>query len=57
MTGQGLVTKKHPILLHEDSRYVIKQLSSIIKDDDYEDLGNHVTEAIGEMGLFSLTQV
>lgn len=32
-------------------------LSSIIKDDDYKDLGNHATEAIGEMGLFGLAQV
>ena len=32
-------------------------LSSIIKDDDYEDLGNHATKAMGEMGLFGLAQV
>ena len=51
MTSQGPVTEKHPILLREDSWYAIKQLLSIIKDDDYEDLGNHATEAMGEMGL------
>ena len=57
MTGYGPVTKKWPVLLREDSWYAIKQLSSIIKDDDYEDLGNHATEAIREIGLFSLAQV
>ena len=46
-----------PPLLREDSQYAIGQLSSIIKDDDYEDLGNHATEAMGEIGLFSLAQV
>ena len=55
MTGQGPVTEKRPVLLSEDSRYAIKQLSSIIKDDDYKDLGNHATEAMGETGIFSLT--
>ena len=57
MMGQGPVTEKHPVLFCEDSRYAIKQLLSIIKDDDYEDLGNHVTEVIGETSLFSLAQV
>ena len=47
MMGQGPITKKHPVLLREDSRYALKQLSSIIKDDDYEDLGNHTTKAMG----------
>ena len=51
------VMEKRPVLLREDSGYALKQLSSIIKDDDYEDLGNHATEAIGETGLFSLVQV
>ncbi|KAL0014477.1 hypothetical protein SO802_001546 [Lithocarpus litseifolius] len=54
MTGQGPVSEKCPVLLREDSRYAIGKLSSIIKDDDYEDLGNHATEAMGETGLFSL---
>ena len=49
------VTKKHPILLREDSSYVLKYISSIFKDDDYSRLDNHVTEAMGETGLFSLT--
>ena len=29
----------------------------IIGNEDYEDLGNHSTEAMGETGLFSITQV
>ena len=33
------------------------QISSIIKDEDYEDLGNHAAEAMGETSLFSLAQV
>ena len=36
-----------PVLLHEDSQYAFKQIFSIIKDEDYEDLGNHATEAMG----------
>ena len=57
MTGEVLVTKKPPVLLHEDSQYALKRISSIIKDEVYEDLGNYAIEAIGETGLFSLTQV
>ena len=56
MTGADPVTEKHPILLCEDSGYTLKQLSSIIQDNDYEDLGNHATKAMGEIGLFSLVQ-
>jgi len=41
MTAQDLVTEKHPVLLHKDPLY-----------EDYEDLGNHATEAMGETGLF-----
>ena len=36
MKGADLVEEKRPILLHEDSRYALKQLSSIIKGDNYE---------------------
>ena len=57
MTSQGPVNEKHPVLLREDLRYAIKQLLSIIKEDDYEDLSNHATEAIEETGLFNLAQV
>ena len=57
MVGEGLVTKKPSVLLREDSQYALKKISSIIKDEDYEDLGNYATEAIGETSLFSLAQV
>ena len=57
MTGKGPGTEKRPVLLREDPQYALKQLLSILKDDDYEDLGNHSTKAMGEMGLFSLAQV
>ena len=33
------------------------KISSIIGSEDYEDLGNHSTEAMGETGLFSIAQV
>ena len=32
-------------------------LSSIINSEDYEDLGNHSTEAMRETGLFNIAQV
>lgn len=57
MTEQGLDSKKCTVLLREDLQYAIGQLSSIIKVDDYEDLGKYATEAMGETGLFSLAQV
>ena len=53
VTGQGPADEKLPILLREDSQYAFKQFSSIITSEDYEDLGNHSIEAMGEMGLFS----
>ena len=49
--------KKPPVLLREDPKYASKKLSSIITSEDYEDLGNHSTEAMGETGLFSIAQV
>ena len=57
MVGEGPVTKKPSVLLREDSQYALKKISSIIKDKDCEDLGNHATEAIRETSLFSLAQV
>ena len=57
MKGPIPVAKERPILLREDLSYALKQLSSIIKDDDYSDLGNYATEAMRETGLFSLAQV
>ena len=49
--------KKPPVLLREDPKYALEKLSSIIGSEDYEDLGNHSTEAMGETGLFSIAQV
>ena len=49
--------KKSPVLLREDPKYALEKLSSIIGNEDYEDLGNHSTEAMGETGLFSIAQV
>ena len=57
MTGHVPVTEKPPVLLREDSWYALKQPSSIITTDDYENLSNHTTEAIREIGLFSTAQV
>ena len=58
MTSSVPITEKPPVLLlHEDSKYVLEQLSSIITADDYKDLSNHATEAMREMGLFSIAQV
>ena len=49
--------KRPPVLLREDPKYALGKISSIIGSEDYEDLGNHSTEAMGEMGLFSIAQV
>ena len=49
--------EKPPPLLHDDSKFALERLSSIISSEDYEDLGNHSTEAMGEMGLFAVAQV
>ena len=49
MKGPDPVTEKRPILLLEDLGYALKQLSSIIKDDDYEGLGNHATGPWGRL--------
>ena len=57
MIGEVPIIKKPPVLLRKDSQYAFKQISSIIKDKDYEDLGNHAMKVMGETSLFSLTQV
>ena len=57
MMGSIPSAEKPPVLLREDSKYALEQLSSIIMVDDYEDLSNHATEAMGEMGLFCIAQV
>ena len=49
--------KKPPVLLREDPKYALEKLSLIIGNEDYEDLGNHSTEAMGKTGLFSIAQV
>ena len=61
--GKGLMIpppgnqKKPPVLLREDPKYALEKLSLIIGNEDYEDLRNHSTEAMGETSLFSITQV
>ena len=61
--GKGLMIpppgsqKKPPILLYEDPKYAFEKLLSIISSEDYEDLGNYSTEAMGETSLFSIAQV
>ena len=57
MTAKCPILEKHPLLLCEDSKHAIGLLSSIIRDNDYEDLRNHATEAMGELGFFGLAQV
>ena len=57
MKGPSTTQEKPPILLREDSKFALEKLSSIVSIGDYEDLGNHATEAMGETGLFSLVQV
>ena len=59
-TGKGLMKapatnqEKPPPLLRDDSKFALEKLSSIITTEDYEDLGNHSTEAMGETGLFAV---
>ena len=57
MTGSNPSTEKPPVLLREDLKYALKQLSSIITVDNYKDLSNHETEAMRETGLFYIAQV
>ena len=62
-SGKGLMKapstsqEKPPPLLRDDSKYALEKLSSIISSEDYEDLGNHSTEAMGETSLFVVAQV
>ena len=62
-SGKGLMKapstsqEKPPPLLRDDSKFALEKLSSIISMEDYEDLGNHSTEAMGETGLFAVAQV
>ena len=62
-SGKGLMKapstsqEKPPPLLRDYSKFILEKLSSIISSEDYEDLGNHSTEAMGETGLFAVAQV
>ena len=57
MKAPSTSQEKPPSLLRDDSKYALEQLSFIITSEDYEDLGSHSTEAMGEMGLFAIAQV
>ena len=57
MKAPSTVPEKPPVLLREDSKHALEQISSIISAKDYEDLGNHSTKAIGESSLFAVAQV
>ena len=54
MTSHVLITEKPPVLFRKNSQYAQEQLSSIITVGDYEDFGNHTTEAMGKTNLFSI---
>ena len=57
MKASSTNQEKPPVLLREDFKYALEQLSSIMSSEDYEDLGNHSTEAMGETCLFAIAQV
>ena len=57
MKASSTIPEKPPVLLREDSKHALEQISSIFSTKDYEDLGNHSTEAMGESGLFAVAQV
>ena len=54
MKAPSNIPEKLPVLLYEDSKHSSEQISSIISAEDYEDLGNHSMEAMGESGLFAI---
>ena len=54
MKALSNIPEKHPVLFHEDSKHALEQILSIISAEDYEDLGNHSTEAMRESGLFAV---
>ena len=57
MKGPSSEPKKPPPLLRDDASYALGKLSSLLTSEDYEDLGNHSTEAMGETSLFGIAQV
>ena len=57
MKAPSNIPETPPLLLREDSKHALEQISSIISAEDYDNLGNHSTEAMGESGLFAIAQV
>ena len=57
MKGPPPSQKKPLVLLRKDPKYALETLTSIMTTEDYEDLGNHSTEAMVETGFFSIAQV
>ena len=57
MKAPSTIPEKPPVLFREDSKHALKQISSITSAEDYEDLGNHSTETMGEFGLIAVAQV
>ena len=57
MKAPSTTQEKSSVLLCKDSKPALEQISSIISSEDYEDLGNHSMEAMGESGLFAIAQV
>ena len=54
MKAPSTIPEKPLVLLREDSKHALEQISSLISAEDYEVLGNHSTEAMRESGLFSV---
>ena len=60
--GKGLMVpppgsqKKPFVLLREDPKYALEKLSLIIGSEDYEDLGNHSTKAMGRRASLALAR-
>jgi len=57
MKGSSTSQKKPPVLLCEDPKYSLETLTSVMTTENYEDLSNHSTEAMGETRLFSIAYV
>ena len=57
MKAPSTILEKPPVFLREDSKHALEQILSIIYAEDYEDLGNHSTEAMGKSCLFAVAQV
>ena len=54
MKTLSTILERPPVLLREDSKHALEQISSIISAEDYKDLENHSTETMGESGLFAV---